>query len=79
MSLSENLEKSLNSMTPEELQKLWERLEPFNHVGPLAIDFIEEMQNFLNVGYKYVSIKKPFNKGKFNKGYTKEIEYCLAA
>ena len=44
MSLSENLEKSLNSMTPEELQKLWERLEPFNHVGPLAEEFIKEIE-----------------------------------
>lgn len=42
--ISEKIEELLNSMTPEELQKLWERLEPFNHVGPLAEDFIEEIE-----------------------------------
>ena len=44
MSLSENLEKSLNSMSPEELQKLWKQLEPFNNTGPLAEEFIKEIE-----------------------------------
>jgi hypothetical protein len=47
MSFSKNLEKSLNSKTPEELQKLWEELEPFNHTGQLAEDFCNEMEKYI--------------------------------
>lgn len=44
--ISEKIEELLNSMTPEELQKLWEQLEPFNHTGPLAEDFCNEMEKY---------------------------------
>jgi RNAse (barnase) inhibitor barstar len=77
--LSENLEKTLASYSQIELDALWDELKIYNNVGPLAIDFVEEMQNHLNLVYKYDLLKSSFNKGQFNKDYTNESEYCLAA
>lgn len=59
-SISENLKETIKLMSPEELQKLWKQLEPFNNTGPLAEEFIKEIekinQNVKKIKNKNVNI-----------------------
>lgn len=44
MKLYEQLIEQLNSMSQEELDKIWEELEPYSHIGPSVDKYINSMK-----------------------------------
>ena len=39
--IADSLEEFFENLTPEEKEKLWKELEPYNHIGPTVEDYFE--------------------------------------
>lgn len=48
--LDTQLQESISKMSDFEFFKIWDELKDFNEIGPIAIDYVEEVQCKLN-GY----------------------------
>lgn len=42
------LQESISKMSENEFFQIWNELKEFNEIGPLAIDYVEEVQCKLN-------------------------------
>ena len=42
--LESQLQETISKMSETEFLNLWEELKDFNEIGPIAIDYVEEIQ-----------------------------------
>lgn len=46
--LESQLQETISKMSETEFLNLWEELKDFNEIGPIAIDYVDEIQCKLN-------------------------------
>lgn len=47
--LLESLKEYLNNASKEELEENWKELEPYNEIGPDALEYYEELKKYLKI------------------------------